>query len=105
MPAPVINQPISRGPGAALPAIWEGSAKMPLPIMDPTTRAVRAGSASPAAERRLVALGVLGPGLVSWTVICGLLSQQTAGGSCSGPRLLPAVPLRAGAKVPPERVL
>ena len=50
MPAPVISQPMRSGPGAALPAIWEGRAKMPLPIMDPTTRAVRAGSASPTAE-------------------------------------------------------
>src|SRR6478672_2164155 len=40
MPTPVIAHPMRRGPGAALPAICEGSAKMPLPIIDPTTIAV-----------------------------------------------------------------
>jgi hypothetical protein len=38
------------GPGAALPAIWEGNAKMPLPIIDPTTMAVRAAKPRPAFE-------------------------------------------------------
>jgi hypothetical protein len=40
-------QPMSRGPGAALAAICEGSAKIPLPIIDPTTMAVRAASPRP----------------------------------------------------------
>ncbi len=42
MPTPVIAHPMSNAPGAALAAIWDGSAKIPLPIMDPTTSAVRA---------------------------------------------------------------
>ena|ERR1700694_2701734 len=36
--------------GAALPAIWEGKAKMPLPIIDPTTSAVSAATVRPAFE-------------------------------------------------------
>ena len=43
---PVIPQPISSGPGAALPAICDGSAKIPLPIIEPTTIAVSAESPS-----------------------------------------------------------
>jgi hypothetical protein len=39
------------GPGAALPAICEGNAKMPLPIIDPTTIAVRAAKPRPAFGR------------------------------------------------------
>jgi hypothetical protein len=48
IPMPVTAQPMSSGPGAALPAIWEGRAKMPLPIIDPTTIAVRAARPRPA---------------------------------------------------------
>ena len=38
---------MSSGPGAALPAICDGRAKMPLPIIDPTTIAVRAARPRP----------------------------------------------------------
>jgi hypothetical protein len=48
MPTPVTTHPMSSGPGAALAAIWDGRAKIPLPIIDPTTIAVRAASPSPA---------------------------------------------------------
>src|SRR4029077_7311066 len=61
MPTPVITHPIRRGPGAALPAIWDGSAKMPLPIIDPTTIAVRAARPRP----RFTPGGRAGSGLVS----------------------------------------
>lgn len=60
MPTPVIAQPISSGPGAALAAIWDGRAKIPLPTMEPTTIAVRAARPSPAGEA---------PGVVGATVI------------------------------------
>ena len=48
MPTPVTAQPMSSGPGAALAAICEGRAKMPLPIIDPTTMAVRDARPRPA---------------------------------------------------------
>ena len=56
MPTPVIAHPMSRGPGAALAAICEGRAKIPLPIIDPTTIAVSAARPRPDFDR---------PGLVS----------------------------------------
>jgi hypothetical protein len=51
MPTPVTTDPMSSGPGAALAAIWDGRAKIPLPIIDPTTIAVRAATPRPAFGR------------------------------------------------------
>lgn len=51
MPTPVINQPMSSGPGATLPAICDGRAKIPLPIIDPMTMAVSAASERPGRGR------------------------------------------------------
>ena len=47
MPTPVITHPMRSGPGAALPAICDGSANIPLPIIDPTTIAVKADRPKP----------------------------------------------------------
>jgi hypothetical protein len=71
IPTPVISHPIRSGPGAALPAIWEGRAKMPLPIIDPTTSAVSAAMVRPALEaaRRVSVVGVV--------VITSLLENLT----------------------------
>jgi hypothetical protein len=57
MPTPVMAQPTRRGPGAATAAICEGSAKIPLPIIDPTTMAVRAASPRPVLATGRVAGG------------------------------------------------
>jgi hypothetical protein len=43
-----MDHPISSGPGAALAAICDGSAKIPLPIIDPTTIAVSEANPRPA---------------------------------------------------------
>jgi len=40
MPTPVINQPIRIAPAPALAAMFCGRLKMPLPIIEPTTRAI-----------------------------------------------------------------
>jgi hypothetical protein len=48
---PVMDHPINSGPGAALAAIWDGNAKMPLPIIDPTTIAVSDANPRPALRR------------------------------------------------------
>ncbi|BDX31840.1 hypothetical protein TUM20985_23870 [Mycobacterium antarcticum] len=76
-------QPISSGPGAALAAICEGSAKMPLPIMDPTTIAVRA-----AMPRPVFALAVRGAsGGLETTVSDMTFSPSTRmHGHCCDPR-------------------
>src|SRR6478735_707767 len=68
MPTPVTTQPIRRGPGAALAAIWEGSAKMPLPIIDPTTIAVRAARPRPALGIRGRVSG--GCGMRDYDIVC-----------------------------------
>jgi hypothetical protein len=46
MPTPLISQPISTAPAPAPAAVFCGNAKMPLPIIEPTTMAVSSGSGS-----------------------------------------------------------
>jgi hypothetical protein len=74
----VIAHPIMSGPGAALPAIWDGNAKMPLPIIDPTTRAVRATTPRPA----LGPLGRVSAGLA--IVFCDIVDSPVGRRAVAG---------------------
>ena len=65
------------GPGAALPAICEGRAKIPLPIIDPTTIAVRAARPRPV---RVPAGRVSGGGEISVSDIVVLPARSAARG-------------------------
>jgi hypothetical protein len=61
------------GPGAALPAIWEGNAKMPLPIIDPTTMAVMATTPRPG-------LGPTGRDCAGVAIVfCDIVDSQSDG--------------------------